>query len=102
VERRADADRRAVGGVARKGRGGVHRRAPERRTHHQILRLVADQERLGEGDEIGAGGLGLGPSRARLGGVAGDIAQCRVELGQRKAEGLAHDAPLVVWFRGPV
>ena len=54
----------------------------ERRLAHQVLGRIAGDEQLGEDDEIGALGGRLGARLAQLGGVAGEIADDRIELGQ--------------------
>ena len=40
----------------------------------------------GKNDQVGAVGCGLGARIARLGGVAFDVAQGRIELGERDGE----------------
>ena len=61
----------------------------EGRLQHQVLGLVAGQEQFGQRDEIGAGRHAVAMRGARLGAVAGEIAEGRVELrhGQPKSAG---------------
>ena len=65
---------------------GLARRLLERGLQHQVLDWVAGEIKLGEGDEVGALGRGLGAGGARLLQVAVDIAHDRVELRKRKLE----------------
>ena len=59
---------------------------------HQVLRLVADEEELGQRHEVGAG-LAPGPvRRQRLGLVAGDVAHRGVELRHGQSEPAGHRA----------
>ena len=85
--RRADEHRRAaVGGLARQR---LDRRAAgglERRLEHQILGRIAGDEQLREHDEVGAVGGRLRASAAHLFGVAGDVADGGIELGERDGE----------------
>ena len=50
----------------------------KRRLQHQIFRRIAADEQFGQHQQVGAIGLGLVARGARLGGVAGDVADRRV------------------------
>ena len=78
--------RPAVVRVAGKGFAGLARRLLERRLQHQVLDWVAGEIKLGEGDEIGALGRGLGAGGTRLRQIAVDIAHDRIQLRKRKLE----------------
>ena len=84
---RADQDSRATArGLARQffdsgAAGGL-----EGRLQHQVFRRVAADEQFRQHHEIGAVGLGLVARGARLGGVARDVADRRVQLRQRDLE----------------
>ena len=47
---------------------------------HQVLRRIAGDEQLGEQHEVGALAGRIGARLARLGEIAGDVADDRVEL----------------------
>ena len=84
---RADQHRRtAVGGLARQlfDRGAAGRL--KCRLQHQVFRRIAGNEQFGQHHQIGAVGPRLRAGGARLGGVARDVADRRVQLGQRNRE----------------
>ena len=91
---RADQHRRpAARGLARQFLDGGAAGGLERGLQHQVFRRIAADEQFRQHQEIGAVGLGLVARGARLGGVAGDIADGRVQLGQRNCElGFGHGA----------
>ena len=60
----------------------------EGRLQDQVLRRIAGDEQLGQHEEIGAAGRGLGPRRARLLQVAVDVADDRIELGDGDPDGI--------------
>src|SRR5262249_38662208 len=55
----------------------------ERRLEHQVLRRIAGDEQLGKGHELGTELCGFIAGAADLGGVAGDVADRRIELRKR-------------------
>src|SRR5262249_2561469 len=61
----------------------------QRRLEHEVLRRIAADEQLRKGDEVGAVPLRLGARGARLGGVAVDVADGRVELRDRDRKGVS-------------
>jgi hypothetical protein len=61
-------------------------RLDERRAKDEIFRGVADQHQLGEDDEIGAARCGLVTRGPDEGGVAGEVANRRIDLGERDRE----------------
>ena len=89
---RADQHRGAAAlGFARQFFDGGAAGGLEGGLQHQIFRRVPGDEQFRQHHEIGAVGLGLVTRRARLGGVAGDVADRRVQLGQRNCElGFGH------------
>ena len=93
--RAADGDGGAVRAVAGQlldlGDGGL----VEGGLHHQVLRVVAGDEHLGQRDHVGAGVARRLPCLAGAGGVAREIAHRGVELCQCQAEPVSHaHAPL--------
>ena len=58
----------------------------EGRLQHQVLRRIAGEEKLGEQHEVGALAGGIRPRLARLGEIAGNVADRRVELGDGDAQ----------------
>ena len=85
---RADQHRRAAArGLARQFLDGGAAGRLERGLQHQIFRRIAADEQFRQHQQIGAVGLGLVARGARLGGVAGDVADRRVQLRQRDREG---------------
>ena len=91
---RAHGDGRPIGAIPRQRPHGLDGGGVKGRLHHQILRIVAGDEHLGEGHQIGARGFARRPGIARQRGIAGDIAHGRVELCQRDAECVGHVLPL--------
>ena len=77
-----DGDRTAVGGRGELGRR-LHRRGDEARLQEEVLRRVAAHHELAEDDQVdalaGRARIGLGD----LVDVAGEVADHRVQLGQR-------------------
>ena len=55
----------------------------ERRLEHQVFRRIAGDEQLGKRHEIGAQRGRLVARAAHLVGIAGDVADGRIELRQR-------------------
>ncbi len=90
----ADADRRAIGAVARQRLDRGHGIHGEGRLHHEVLHLVAGDEHLGEGHEVGARGARDLPGGARHRRVPGDVAHCGVQLRQRQPETVGHQVAL--------
>ena len=83
---RADQHRGAAAlGLARQFFDGGAAGGLEGGLQHQIFRRVAGDEQFRQHHEIGAVGLRLVARRARLGGVAGDVADRRVQLRQRES-----------------
>ena len=79
----ADQHRRAaIGGLSRQGLDGGAAGRLKRRLQHQVLGRVAGNEQFRQQDEIGAVSMRLRACRARLGGVALDVAYRRVQLCQ--------------------
>ena len=58
----------------------------QRRLQHQVFRRIATDVEFGKGNQIGAVARGLRPRRARFVGIARDIAEGRIELGDRDGE----------------
>ena len=56
------------------------------RLQHQILRRIAGDEKLGEEHQVGALTCRIRPRLARLGEIAGDIAEHWIELGDGDTE----------------
>ena len=54
--------------------------------HHEVLGRVAGDRQLGEGDDVAPGRVGLVVGVEQLGQVAVDVADGRVQLGQRDAQ----------------
>ena len=79
--------RAAVGGLARERLAGLAADILEGRLQDEILGRIAGEEELGEHDHVGAEPGRLGARLAHLGGVAGDVADGRVELRERDPEG---------------
>ncbi len=77
-------------GLARQFLDGGAAGGLERGLQHQVFRRVAADEQFRQHQQIGAVGLGLVTRGARLGGIAGDIADRRVQLRQRDLEGFGH------------
>jgi len=91
----ADGHRGAVGAVAGEAFDVCDGGLMEGRFHHQILRVVAGDEHLGESHHVRAGLARRVPRGFRAGGVARQIAHRRVELCQCQAEPVSHaHAPL--------
>ena len=68
----------------------------ERRLEHEALRRIAGQEKLRQHDKVRAEPRGLGARRPNFGGVAGDAADRRVQLGERDPDGIgSHPAGLL-------
>ncbi len=67
--------------------GGLPGRGAERRLQHQVLRRIADQKQFG-GRPAGQRRASLASARAaaHLGGIAGDVADRRIELGEGDRE----------------
>ena len=86
----ADADRRAIGAFLRKLIHQAHRMKGEAGLHHQILRLVAGDEHLGQRQHVGAGRLGGGPCRAHHVGIRVQRADGRVKLCKCQAKSVGH------------
>ena len=87
LQRRADDDARAaIGGVGGQLLGRPLAGPQEGRLEDQIFRRIAGEEKLGEKHEIGALPRGIGARLARLGEIAGDVADNRVELGDSDAQ----------------
>ncbi|MEY9310269.1 hypothetical protein ABH977_005481 [Bradyrhizobium ottawaense] len=78
--------RPAIGGLSGQclDRGAAGRL--EGRLLHEVLRRIAGDEQFRKQHEIGAVGDGSRARIARLGGVALDVAQGRIELGERDRE----------------
>src|SRR4029077_708660 len=55
----------------------------ERRLEHEVLRRIPGQEKLRQRHNVGAGTGSLGTRAARLVGIAGDVADGRIELSDR-------------------
>ena len=86
-ERHADDDARsAVAGFAGEFLGRALTGRNECRLQHQVLRRITGNEQLGEQHEVGALPRRVRPRLARLGEVAGNIADRRVELGNCNAQ----------------
>ena len=64
-------------------RGSLRRRADERGAEQQVLRRIARDRELREDDELGARGARLGDPRDDAVAVAVEVADGRVDLGQR-------------------
>ena len=87
--------RPAIGGLARErfdrgAAGGL-----KCRFEHEVFRRVAGNEQFGQNHQIGAVGPRLRAGGARHGGVALDIANARVQLGERNRKlvgALRHEA----------
>ena len=87
LQRRADDDARAaVGGIGGKVLRPPARRRQEGRLQHQVLRRIAGDEQLGVEHQVGALAGGIRPRLARLGEIAGDVADSRIELGDGDAQ----------------
>ncbi len=88
--RQPDPERRPLRAGGREpvefGAGMGHQRG----LHHQILRLVADEEHLRQRHQIRPGGAALAVGGDGLGGVSGQIAHRRIELRHRQAKRVAH------------
>ena len=78
--------RAAVGRIGGQRLGRPLAGAQEGRLVDQVLRRIAGEEQLGEQHEVGALARGIGPRLARLGEIAGDVADDRVELGNGDAQ----------------
>ncbi len=63
--------------------GGLHRRADERGAEQEVLGRIAGDRELREDDEVGARGARLGDPRDDAVTVAVEVADGRVDLGQR-------------------
>jgi hypothetical protein len=59
----------------------------EGRLQHQVFRRITGDEQLGEQHQVRAVARRVGPRLARLGEIAGDIADSRVELRDGDADG---------------
>ena len=97
---RADQHRRtAVGGLACQCLDRRAARRLERGLEHEVLGRIARDEQLGENHQVGAlGGRGGAPAAYFL-GVAGDVADGRIELRERDGEAVGrgvHDTDLTV------
>src|SRR5262249_50368286 len=75
--------RAAAGGFTRQLLDLCPARRLERRLEHEVLRRIPGQEKLRQRHNVGAGTGGLGARAARLVGIAGDVAQGRIELSDR-------------------
>ena len=86
--------RSAIGGLARQRLDRFAAGRLERRLQHEIFRRIAGDEQFRQQQQIGAVGLRRLARGTGLGGIAGDVAHGRVELGQRDPEfgGFGHDA----------
>ena len=58
----------------------------KRRLQHQVFRRIAGDEELGEEHQVGALAGGVRPRLARLGEIAGNVADGRIELGDGDAQ----------------
>ena len=85
--------RSAIGGLARQRLDRFAAGGLERRLQHEIFRRIAGDEQFGQQQEVGAVGFRRLTRSPGLGGIAGDVAHGRVELGQRDPEfgGLGHE-----------
>ncbi len=90
----ADADGGAVDAIPRQIDDMCHGLLREAGLQHQILGLVAGDEHLGQGQQVGAGLARPGPCLARLGGIAWQVAHGRVQLSKGDAERVGHGASL--------
>ena len=91
--------RAAVGGLPRQLLDGRAAGRLKGRFQHQIFRRIAGNEQFGQHHEIGAVGAALRARGAGLGGVAGDVAHRRVQLGQRDRKligSFGHGASLIL------
>ena len=79
--------RAAIGGLAGEVLAGLAAGILEGRLQHQILRRIGREEEFGEHHELGAAGSRLAAGGPNLLRIAGDVADDRVELGERQAEG---------------
>ena len=87
LERRADDDARtAIGRIGDQRLGRPLAGAQEGRLVDQVFRRIAGDEQLGVEHEVGALAGRIGARLARLGEIAGDIADHRVELGDGDAQ----------------
>ena len=87
LQRRADDDARpAIGGVGGEVLDGPLAGRQEGRLQHEVLRRIAGDEKFGEQDQVGALAGGIRPRLARLGEIAGDVADDRVQLGDGDAQ----------------
>src|SRR5262249_37515513 len=85
--RRADQQRRtAARSFARKLLDLRSAGRLERRLEHEILRRIAGEEKFRKRHDVGAGAGSLGSRAARLVGVAGDVADDRIELSDRDGQ----------------
>ena len=100
--RRANGQRRAICDLNRQGFDCSHGGAVKGGFHHQILCIVAGDEHFRQRNKIGPCIAALFPRRARFGGIAVQIAHCRVQLCQCHAKTVAREAhrkdPLLAQF----
>ena len=81
LQRRADDDARsAVGRIGNQRFGRALAGAQEGGLVDEVLGRITGDEQLGEQDEVGALARRIGPRLARLGEIAGDVADDRIEL----------------------
>ncbi len=85
-----DPDRGTICTIARQLFNDGHRIGGKGRFHDHILHLIAGQEHFRQGQHIGARVLGCLPCLARLGGVAVEIPDGRVQLGKGQTELIGH------------
>ncbi len=101
VPRRGDEQRRPA--VARVGTQGLDRLVAtlhEGRLEHQILWEIAREDQLRRQHEVRALLLRLGSRRPDLREIAGNVADLRIELGERDLEAVRHDQfPVRPWRR---
>ena len=90
----------AIGGIGSKSLNRLQAGTEESRFEHEIFRWIAGNEQLRQEQEICPLPGGIGPCRTRLGKIAGDVADDRVELCHRYAQDVgdllcfAHDTDL--------
>ncbi len=88
--RRTDAQGRTIRSLGRKAVECGRRLLDEGGLQDEVLRLVAGQEHLGQGDKVASRGAARLPRGAGLGGVARKVAEDRVHLRHGQAEGVGH------------
>ncbi len=84
----------AIGGIGGETFNGFPASADEGRLQHQILRRIAGNEQFSQHQELRAFARRLGPRLARLGQIAGNVADRRIELRDGDTDGLSDRALL--------